>query len=446
MKKTIPRISKPIKDSIIKRVSFKSGLSLILDHDEIIKIEKTTKKHIFGIAVDVGTTSVCVSLCNLESGEELACATRENEQAEFGLDLSSRSRFANRSQKNLRLLSEKGILSVNKALDECIGKSGADRERIFTAVLAGTPLMRHLLFAVPLYNLDDLNKTEKRPFHQIKSGALGLKINSVANVRFLPCADKMIGSDVLATILTLDLDKTKNRCLCIDLGMQAKIILARPKNITVSLVPINSVFEGHLLKCGMVTQAGAIEWVRLDKGKIKILTISHIRPMGICGSGIIDIVGELIKSGMIGKNGKMKKVSFVIYQDKKIKIELTSQDLKKISLSKASVFAAWQTLLKKMKISRKQIAKVFLAGELGEYLNAEHIIRVGLLHKDLKKKISYVGNSAFQGVKMAMLSERNFKRLIKIGKQITHIDLSKDKGYIKEFNKALSFSADTFEK
>lgn len=447
MKKNNLSSSKSIKDPIINRVSFDSGFSLILDNDEIIKIEKTTKKHIFGIAVDVGTTSVCVSLCNLESGEELASATSENEQSEFGLDLSSRSKFANRSLKNMRLLSEKGLLSINKALDDCLGKSGADRERIFTAVLVGTPLMHHLLFAIPLSNLENLKQKDRdKGFYQIKAATLGLKINAGANVRFLPHVDDMVGSDVLATVLRLGLDDTKKNCLCIDLGMQAKIIFGRPGNVTVACVPINSVFEGHLLKCGMVTQAGAIEWVRINRGKAKILTIAHIRPTGICGSGIIDIISELLKSGMIDETGKMKKVSFIVYEDKKRKIELTSQDLKKICSSKASVFAATQTLMKKIKISAKQLSKVFLAGELGEYLNAEHIVRIGLLHQDFKKKISYIGNAAFQGAKIAMLSRKQFKRFIKLRRQIVRVDLSTDKEYLQAFDKALSFSTSFLKK
>lgn len=428
------------KDPIVKRIPFRSGLSLILDHDEIIQIEKTSKKHIFGIAVDVGMTSIMVSLCNLESQQELSSATRKNEQAEFGLDVKTRLKFASGSEANYKLLNSKLIEAINNALGECIRKSGVNQNRIFTAMLVGAPLMHHLLFSLPLENLSNIGKTDNYlKLHQLKAGKLGLNINKAANVRFLPEADAKIGSDTLAAVLGLGLDRTNKKNLCVDLGMNAKIILGSKKETVAASIQINSVFEGHLLKCGMIPRAGAIEWFRIVKGKIKLLSKGHIRPRGISGSGIIDIVSELLRTEFITRSGKMKKNSFVVYEDKKRRIELTQIDLDKILKSKAAVAAGIQILLRKEKIKDEQINKVILTGNLGDYLNGDNALRIGLIDNKFKYKIRFQNNAALEGVKMALLRKDQFKKIIKLSQELRHFSLQRDKEFKKAYKKALKF-------
>ena len=428
------------KNQVISRIPFRSGLSLILDHDEIIQVEKTNKKHIFGIAVDVGTTSIMVSLCNLESLQELSVSTRKNEQAEFGLDLEDRLKFALKSKENYKLLSEKLIEGINNALGECIRKSGVNPNRIFTAMIVGAPLMHHFLFSLPLENLQNISKEgQYLRLPQMKASELALNINKSANVRFLPEVDEEIGSDTLAAILSLGLNRANKKSLCVDLGMDAKIILGSKKETVVASVHTSSVFEGHSLKCGMVPRAGAIEWFRIVKGKIEILTKGHIRPQGICGSGIIDIVSELLREKFIKNNGKMKKGTFVVYEDKKMKIELTQSDLDKILRSKAAVSAGIQILLRREKTKNEQINKVFLSGNLGDYLNAVNAVEIGLIDKQLKNKISFQNNAALVGVKLALLGKNQFKKMMELSKEVRHFSLKRDKEFKKAYKKALKF-------
>ncbi len=428
------------KDQVINRIPFRSGLSLILDHDEIIQVEKTNKKHIFGIAVDAGTTSVGVSLCNLESFQELSSATRKNAQAEFGLDMASRYKFAAGSEENYKLLNKELIEAINNALGECIRKSGVNPNRIFAAMIVGTPLMHHILFSLPLENLQNIRKKDHYfRLHQIKAGKLALKINKAANVRFLPEVDEQIGSDTLAAILSLGLDGANKRSLCVDLGMDAKIILGAKKEAVVASVQTRSVFEGHLLKCGMVAQSGAIEWFRIVKGKIKLLTKGHIRPRGICGSGIIDIVNELLREKFISSRGRMKKASFVVYEDKKRRIELTQSDLDKIIRSKAAVSAGIQILLRRKKTANASIKKVFLTGNLGDYLNADNAVGIGLVQEQFKNKISFQPNAALEGAKLALLRKSQLKKMIELSQVVKHFSLKKDKEFKKAYKKALKF-------
>ncbi|MFH1093995.1 MAG: ASKHA domain-containing protein [Candidatus Omnitrophota bacterium] len=428
------------KDQIIRRIPFRSGLSLILDHDEILQIEKTNKGHIFGIAVDVGTTSVGLSLCNLESLQELASATRKNEQAEFGLDLENRLKFAAQSEENYKLLNRKLIEAINDALGECISKSGVNPNRIFSAILVGAPLIHHILFSLPLENLQNIGQQEHYlRMHKLKAGKLNLNINKAANVRFLPEVDQEIGSDTLATILSLGLDRENKRSLCIDLGMDAKIIIGSRKETVVAIVQTNSVFEGHLLKCGMVAEAGAIEWFRIVKGNIKILSKGNIRPRGISGSGIIDIVSELLNEKFITRSGRMKKSSFVVYEDKKRRIELTQFDVERILRSKAAVSAGIKILMKINKTVNSHINKVFLTGNLGDYLNTDNAVRIGLVEEQFKNKISFQSNAALEGAKLALLKKDQFKKMIKLSQEVRHCSLKKDKEFKKAYKKELKF-------
>ena len=173
--------------------------------------------------------------------------------------------------------------------------------------------------------------------------------------------------------------------------------------------------------------------------KIKILTKGHIRPRGISGSGIIDIVSELLKEKIIKNNGRMKKASFVVYEDKKRRIELTQFDVDKILRSKAAVHTAIAILMRRSKTSFSQISKVMLSGNLGDYLSAENVARIGLVPGQLKEKIKFTRNAALEGVKLALLQKSQLKKIIKLAENVRHLPLKKDRDFKNSYKKALKF-------
>ncbi|MBU0744892.1 MAG: 2Fe-2S iron-sulfur cluster binding domain-containing protein, partial [Gammaproteobacteria bacterium] len=171
---------------LVERVNFDSGLSLILDNYELLTVEKRSNRHVLGIAVDVGTTTICVSLCDLTNGEELATSTLLNMQSEYGADIISRLDFALKSQKNARRLNERVIFSINKAIDECAQKAGVGVHRIFSAVMVGNSAMQHLLLQLPLKSLiSPPYRIALQGIVQMKAKSLKLNINPNANIRFL---------------------------------------------------------------------------------------------------------------------------------------------------------------------------------------------------------------------------------------------------------------------
>ncbi len=436
--KKVKKISK--KNMLINKVSFPSGLSFVLDSDELLQIEKTNSKHIFGIAVDLGTTSICVSLCNLENGQEIAVAICDNQQYEFAEMLLNTKKFASSSKKNKEVISQTVLNLINKAIDRCIQKSGADRNSIFIGVLVGSPVMQQIILSVPEDFKQNKNKDKDKEIQVVKAISAGIKINPSANIKFIPGFNEYIGSDILATIMSLKILDSSKISVCVDLGMRAKIILGNKDGVFISSTSISSVFEGHNIKCGMVTQPGAIEWARINTEKVDILTIGHIRPQGICGSGMIDIISELLNNKILKSNGKMKDKSFIVYQDKKNKVEITQDDIKKIQQSKAAVSAALAILMKKMKLSPKKIKKVYVAGQLGDYLNPKNLIRVGLIPESLKSKTKYVGNVSLLGAKLALLNKKNMRKILQSTGKIKHIILEDNTNFKQILKQALPFS------
>jgi len=427
-------------EALVKREKFKSGFSLVLDNDELLKIDRKTKGHIFGVAVDVGTTTICASLCNLESGDELAAATVLNSQSEYGADIISRLDFGLKSKHNASCLSKQVLTSIDKAIDECILKSGVARDSVYSVVMVGNAVMHHLLFELPLESfITPPYRLAYKGLAQVKAKTLSLNINPNANVRFLPAIGGFVGSDVLGTILSLELYKSKGINLGVDLGTNGEIILGSCNSITVASCAAGPAFEGYNIKCGMVARTGAIEWIRINKGKLRLLTIGHIRPQGICGSGIIDITAELLKTGAIDSSGRMPKKSFLVYQDKKTKIEFTDRDTRAVQLAKAAICAGIEIMMKKLNIKPKQVKKVFLAGAFGNYLGTENAIRIGLIPKEFKKKIEFVGNTAFYGAKRILLSRPEFIQAIKLAQSVKHLSLAEDKNFSDIFTKALTF-------
>jgi len=425
---------------LVERVNFDSGLSLILDNYELLTVEKRSNRHVLGIAVDVGTTTICVSLCDLTNGEELATSTLLNMQSEYGADIISRLDFALKSQKNARRLNERVIFSINKAIDECAQKAGVGVHRIFSAVMVGNSAMQHLLLQLPLKSLiSPPYRIALQGIVQMKAKSLKLNINPNANIRFLPSIGGFVGSDVLGTILSLRLFRKKQLSLCVDLGTNGEIILGSAKSLVVASTAAGPAFEGYRIKCGMVAKSGAIEWFRFDNRKINFQTIAHIEPEGICGSGIVDIVSELLKANIIDFTGRMNKKTFLIYKNRNKKIELVEKDVREIQLAKAAILAGIRILMKKMNVSANQIKHVFLAGALGNYLNIDNAINIGLLPIEFSNKISFVGNTAFLGAKLALLSKRELQNALRIYKKTEHVSLAEHSNFQDVFLKALHF-------
>lgn len=425
----------PKKDSMVNKIAFSCGLSFVLDNDELLKIEKTNSKHIFGIAVDLGTASICVSLCNLQNNQEVANAVCDNHQEQTAIFLTSRNKFRAVSKKNQKKLTKIVLESINKALDECIRKSGVNRDNIYIAVLVGSPIMRQILLSIP----SSAEQGLIQGIFQVKAAIAGIMINPAANIKFIPGFDDNIGSDILASIVSLNILKSRQISLCVDLGTRAKVIIGNCDGVFVGSIAISSIFEGHNIKCGMVTQSGAIEWARINAEKVDLLTIGHIRPQGICGSGIIDIVSEMINNNILRSDAQMLNKSFILYEDKKSRIEITEQDIKRIQQAKAAVSAAIIILMKQLKLNSAKIKKVYIAGQLGDYLNVDNLVKIGLISPEFKHKAKYVGNTALLGAKLALLSKKNLSMIIQSAEKIKYICIESDKSFKIEFTRALPF-------
>jgi len=413
----------------VKRKIFQSGLCMILDHDELLRIEKK-QKHIFGLALYIGTSTISVSLCDLERASELASASVFNSQLLIAKTLRQRIEFSKKNKNNRFIMRQSLIRSVNEAIRSCLRRSGVNKQRVFAAVAVMPACMQQLLLG------SDWGNSE----YKLKAGSLNMAINPDANVIIAPAQSEELGADLSMSLMNLKIGKNKKVNVGVELGSDGKIFISNSRGRIVATNISSGVFEGERISSGVIAKSGAIEWLRIEKSKIKILSIGHIRPVGICGAGIIDLVSELIKSRVIEPDGRMIQESFLIYKDKRGSLEFTRDDLRTFQLDKAVVSATLKAMMKSMRISIKDINRVYVLGALGGYLNPENLIRIGMLPPQFKGKLSYCGNRAFLGAKQALLSERSFKQAMSMAGSIKHKQIKQNKSFEKDFISALAFS------
>ena len=438
--KRASRIPKTRFTSLVQRLSFPTGYSFLVDEQELLSLDPSRHGPVLGLAIDIGTITLSVSLCNLENGDEVASVTSLNRQLTYGADVKARLSFSAKSDQNRNALGRAVVESINQAIRDCAEKAGSDPRRIFTVIMVGNPVMHQFLFRMPVTKLSrDRFAFTGAGLSQVKARILELKVHSNANVRFLPAVDGAVGSDCLATIISLGIDRASRPQLCVDLGSNGTIIIGWRDKIAVASTTIGPAFEGYHIKCGMIAKPGAIEWIRIENQKVRFLTIGHIHPEGLCGSGIIDLVGELRQAGKIDDAGRMAEKRFVVYEDRDKRIEFTQEDVRRIQASKAAVHAGIQVLRRALKLKARDIQRVYLAGALGDYLNADHIDRLGILPRDLRAPLAFAGNTAFVGVKRSLMDRRVMERIIELSGKVRHLSLHEHPAFFEYFRKALAF-------
>ena len=422
-KKILPQSMK--NDCPIKRKSFNSGLSIITDNEELIKVEDNTRYGIFGLACDLGTASINAALINLENLQEMVCVCVPNKQSYYGSDLKSRMNFLSKSPENRKILKKALIDSLNNAVEECVQKSGVEKERIFSALMVSNVFLQNVLF-------DDAGEGAG-PVIRIKAAKLDVDINPEANIRLVSNYKGNIGSDILAQIIATDLLKRRGVNICIDLGTNFKVIVLKKGSVSVCIASECFSFEGFNISCGMVARPGAIEWIKIEKGKLKFLSNSHIRPRGICGSGIIDLIAELRRENILDEKGELPDDRILVYKDKDGSIEFTRADARKFMKHKAAVNATLRSLLSGLKISEDKISKVFISGALGSFLSVENIVYAGLVPEKLKDKIVYIANASLEGAKCMLISRKQMAQVEKVRKKIGYFSVCQDSDFTSDF-------------
>lgn len=436
-------------------------VTAVLVGDELISIEPgDTREKMYGVALDIGTTTVVGAVVDLNSGAVAAVKSALNSQAPFGADVISRVSHTMMNEDGLRVLQARIIQTINTLLDELLTISGVTRENIYEGVAVGNATMLHLLLGI------DPEPISVAPFIPtilesitLPASDVGLKLHPHARLSTLPHLGAYVGADIVAGILATGIARNKDEKirLLIDVGTNGEIVLGSVNRTCSTAAPAGPAFEGAQIKCGMRASDGAIEGVRIGDD-VELQVIANVAPIGICGSGLVDVVAELIKCGLIDRSGRLaraeearergvgEKLIMRLVQDRDIRafqlsegIILTQPDIRALQFAKGAIAAGVQILMDYMGITANDLHEVLLAGSFGSYINPASARLIGLVPWIPVERIVAVGNSAGEGAKIALLNYREREAAKRIPDFIEYVELSGRMDFNDVFTEALGF-------
>ena len=429
---------------------------------EVVQVQAGYHEDSYGAAVDIGSTTVALYLCNLRTGEMLAAESEMNPQIVYGEDVMSRIQYTIEHADGLEKLHKAIIATLNKLLKQAAKTADIHTKDILEMVLVGNSTMHHLLLNL---NPKDLGLAPFVPaIHSsvdVKARELGLNINPAANIHVLPTIASFVGADTSAMLVAEEPHKQDENWLLIDVGTNAELVLGNRKRLVCTSTPTGPALEGAHVEYGMRAAPGAIERVRIDEKtlepKYKIVgeeNWNEGKAKGICGSAIIDAVAEFFLGGIVDDRGKFKTGlqstrirkgesgwEYVIAWAEETSIgrdiPMTQQDVRQIQLAKAALFTAARTLLKRSGLESPD--KIILAGGFGSYIDKEKAMLIGLIPDCELPNVYAVGNSAGDGARIALLNVEKRREIEAVTRRVERFELPTDPEFQNQFMLATSF-------
>jgi len=426
---------------------------------EIVLIEPgDTSDNNFGVAFDIGTTTISGQLINLNTKQILGTKAKFNRQASFGSDVITRIIFA-QEEDGLERLHHVVIDGMNAIIKELISEHNIDLNDVTCCMCAGNTTMIHLLLRVdPTFIRREPYVPTANFVPVIRAAEVGIKIKPRGLLSCVPGVSSYVGGDITAGILACGIADSEKLSLLIDIGTNGEIALGNKDWLIGCAASAGPAFEGSGVVSGMRAIKGAIQKVKISPKSFKVnfTTIADLPPKGICGSGYIDTLAELLKVGVVDKNGKINTAlktklirkgefgaEFLLTPKKKAQTEndivITEMDIENLKRAKAAIFAAASISINHMNLSFKDIDKIFIAGGFGTSLNVENAIFIGLLPDLPREKFVFVGNSSLLGSRETLLSSEAATKAEEIARKTTYFELSVEPKYMDEYISALFF-------
>ncbi|MDI6782517.1 MAG: ASKHA domain-containing protein [bacterium] len=444
---------------------------------KIIALEAgDTSQQCYGIAFDIGTTTVVGTLLDLNTGKELAVSAEMNAQSVFGADVISRIQYAMQEPDGIKKLNQKIIEVINRIITALCRQAklapihrGVEKNHIYEITVVGNTTMQHLVLhlspatlgALPYVPLFKYGLTVSAQELRIRS------VNPNALVNILPNIAGFVGADTVGVILATDAHRSEKLRLIIDLGTNSEIVLGNKNKLICCSAAAGPAFEAAHIEQGMRAESGAIDHVWSEDGDIRISTIDNLPPRGICGTGIIDAVAVMLQLGIVDSGGRIvNRAELVQKLSSRIKdriienstgnkfilchlknevasdreaIYLTQRDIREVQLAKGAIATGIKILQEKLNIADDRIEEVLLAGAFGHYILPESVITLGLISRSLAQKIIPVGNAASTGAKLALCSLAKREEAMNIAKNTDHLELALQPEFESRFAEALSF-------
>ena len=440
----------------------------VRNNEEIIAVFPGFKDELFGIAVDVGSTTIAAHLCDLSTGEVSGSAGLMNPQIRFGEDLMSRVSYIMMNEGGEKDLTRVVREAINEIITTIISENNIDAEDILEMTLVGNPIMHHLVLGI------DPTELGAAPFAlatdlsaDIKAKELNLNINSGAYVYVLPCVAGHVGADAAAVLLAEEPFNKDEISLIVDVGTNAEIILGNNQRLLAASSPTGPAFEGAQISSGQRAAPGAIERARIDpetlEPRFKVIgcdlwsddedfevNIPVGGITGICGSGIIEIVAEMFLNKIINQDGKINKAlsetssriiedgrtySYVLHDGEQV-IKITQNDIRAIQLAKAALYAGVKLLMHKLSIEK--VDRIRLAGAFGSHIDVKYAMALGLIPDCLVDEVSSAGNAAGTGARVTLLDKESRNKLEGEVRKIEKIETAVEPSFQEEFVSAMA--------
>src|SRR5213593_541791 len=435
--------------------------------ERVLAVERgDTASMKFGLAVDIGTTSVVSVLIELESGEQLASVSSLNPQAVFGGDLMSRIAFAQFNPDNLKKLHTRIVGLLNQHIAEICRQSGVLAKWIYKVVVVGNTCMHHLLLGI------DPSHVGLAPYAPVMRHAavlpareVLLKIAPEARVCLLPLVAGFVGADAVAVALATRLADSPALRVAVDIGTNGEVLLGSRERLFACSAPAGPALEGAQIRHGMRGAQGAVDRVTID-ADVRVHTIGETPALGICGSGLIDLLAGLLDAGVIDWTGLIRveardslppalrdrvamrgeeRVFTVLRPGEagaRAEIVLTQDDVRQVQLAKGAIASGIAMLLHVAAVPLMRVEELMLAGGFGNYLSIDSAIRIGLIPALPLSRVRYVGNAASLGAQLCLLSEAERARADAIASRIEHVSLAAHPDFEQIFVDAMNFPRD----
>jgi uncharacterized 2Fe-2S/4Fe-4S cluster protein (DUF4445 family) len=448
--------------SALRQSAFRATITLWDPDDgveELLAVEAgDTRDRAYGIAFDIGTTSVVGYLIDLFSGKEIARSSRLNGQQPWGADVLSRASHALEKALGVADLQAAVVGTLNQIIADCC--TSVDARHVYYMTVVGNPIMHHLALGLtPTTIALSPYVPVTRDGMSLRATDLGIALPN-ARAYFLPLIGAYVGADTLAVILATGLDESDEIRLAVDIGTNGEMALGSRGHILACSAPAGPAFEGAEIRDGMRASAGAIDRVRI-LDDVRVWTIGDVPPKGICGSGLIDALAQMVRRGIVDAGGRLlprpdlegrlppQVLARLVGQDYTWEfvlswdpyVAVTQDDVRQLQLAKGTILCGVRILMEELGIDVSQVSQVLLAGAFGNFVDKRSALGIGMLPPSISpERIQGVGNAAGQGSRMTLLSKSIRRRAQALARRVEYFELSKHPRFEEIFIESMNFS------
>jgi uncharacterized 2Fe-2S/4Fe-4S cluster protein (DUF4445 family) len=442
-------------------------VTAVIVDDVLIDVQAgDTTGRLYGIAFDLGTTTVVATLLDLSTGTPLAVASMLSKQQPFGADVITRISSIMMDPAALDRLTGLAHQTLRELTAEVCAQAGADPADVLEVALAGNATMTHIALGIdpePLGVAPFIMSA--RLFPEVLATDLGLTVHPRARAVVFPAFGAYVGGDITAGLLASGMDRDSRTRLFIDIGTNCEIVLGNSGWLLATAAPAGPAFEGAAIRCGMRAADGAIEVVTMTAESLELKVIGDVPPAGLCGSGLVDAVAGLVRLGLLDQSGRLVSEEhaariapalaprltrlgaervFVLHWlgeagDVEHSIYLSQRDVRELQFAKAAIATGWNILVEEAGLRPADIQQVLLAGSFGSYLSPANAIRLGLVPRLAALRVVSAGNVAGEGAKMALLSMRERAGALALLEEVRYVELSDRPDFNDRFVEQLAF-------